>query len=239
MTNQQNIIGIIGAMEIEIEHIVSNMKNIDTQDIFGLTFYHGEFANKNVVVCRSGIGKVNAARTTQIMLDNFKPTHIINSGVAGAISSKLSIYDIVISDELVQHDVNVSFFGHPLGVIKSSGVGYFAACKGIIDIAKDCITSTAFDNKNISLHIGRIATGDQFIATTEQKDIIAQNFNALCAEMEGAAIAQVCTMADIPFIVIRVISDKANGSASVDFTEFAEVAARLSSEVVFGIIRGL
>ena len=232
------MIGIIGAMNIEVEGILAMMEDIKTQNIAGTVFHIGYLNNTQVVAATCGIGKVNAAMCAQAMICMFSPKAIINSGVAGGMHESLNIGDIVISDELVQHDVNVLEFGYERGKVPGLDTKFFSADDTLVKQAKN-ICDDIFANSTKSAYIGRIASGDQFISSAAQKSHIQELFGAYAVEMEGAAIAHVCHLNNIPFVVIRSISDKADGSADVDFGQFVGEAAEVSIKAVTALVSKL
>jgi len=225
-----SLIGIIGAMQIEIEGLLADMQDVDVTTAAGLSFHQGKLADKDVVVACCGIGKVNAAMCAQAMVDRFPLLCLINLGVAGAISNELNIKDVVISKHLVQHDFDITSAGHEPGFVPNLGIeipadqnlakAAFAACQEVLA------------QGNNKAHIAPIATGDQFVAHKDIKRRVSDVFNAYCVEMEGAAIAQVCHHNGLPFVVIRAISDKADGSAEMDFADFVAAAADNSIKIV-------
>lgn len=222
-------IGIIGAMDEEIVYLKEKVDLVSTKNIVGLLFYIGRFAGHNLIIARSGIGKVNAAICTQIMIDHFGIDYMINIGVAGALEDGLKIGDILISRDTVQHDMDVSALGDPIGTIPRMAESFFAADEELVRLAQEAASEIA---EGYSVKIGRIASGDQFIATKEAKDRIRKNFGASCAEMEGAAIAHTCWLNRIPFVIIRAISDSANDEAGVSFEKFCTLAAKRSSQLL-------
>ena len=225
-------IGIIGAMEEEIVLLQQKATITDTKKIIGLTFYTGTLHNKNIVLVKSGIGKVNAALCAQVLIDHFKVDCIINVGVAGAIYKELRIGDIVISEDAVQHDIDTSVFGDPIGIILRMEESYFKADKNLIESAKKCnLTSKA------NIFVGRIASGDQFISTKEGKQKIWDTVQGYCAEMEGAAIAQACYLNQVPFVIIRSISDDAENKAHIAYEQFVKIAAANSCELLEKMLR--
>lgn len=230
------IIGIIGAMEEEIASLKSKMELVTAKNIVGIDFYMGKMNGKSVVLVRSGIGKVNAAICTQVLIDLYAVDYIINVGVAGAISKELSIGDVVISKDVVHHDMDCTNFGYEQGIIPRMTESFFTADELLIKIAKEC-GEEALPNK--AIHVNRIASGDKFVSSNEDKQKIWSAFKAFCVEMEGAAIAQTCFLNKIPFIVIRAISDKADDSAGVSFDKFVLEAAKTSSELVEKMIAKL
>jgi adenosylhomocysteine nucleosidase len=219
-------IGIIGAMEEEVELLKSKMEVITVKNIVHTDFYMGKMANNNIVVVRSGIGKVNAAVCTQVLIDMYAVDYIINIGVAGAVSTSLDIGDIVISSDVVHHDFN-SMDG--IGVIPRMEETFFKADINLINIATEACEVVLQESKYF---VERIGTGDVFISTKDLKQKIWNELNAYCAEMEGAAIGQTCYLNKIPFVIIRAISDKADESAEVSFEKFVKVSAKKSSDVV-------
>ncbi|WP_088103845.1 5'-methylthioadenosine/adenosylhomocysteine nucleosidase [Halalkalibacter urbisdiaboli] len=222
-------IGIIGAMNEEIEQIKTEMDVKQTHVKASVTFYEGTMYNKKIVLCKSGVGKVNAALTTQILIDTFKISAIIFTGVAGALDEALEVGDLVISSSAMQHDMDASPLGFKRGEIpmfdRSSD---FEANKPLIALAENAAKSTL--NRNILK--GRIVSGDQFIANPESVQSLREEFNGVCVEMEGAAVAQVASLNDVPFVIIRSMSDKANGEASMTFAEFTVLASEQSFLVV-------
>ena len=192
-------IGIIAAMNEEVEAIKKIMTDISMKKIYELQFIIGKINEKVIVLVKCGVGKVNAARTTQILLNNFDIEYVINVGTAGSLNESIEIGDVIIGEKLVQHDFDVTAGGHEKGYITDVGK-YFYSNKSLIEKTKQTIATM---NENFSAFIGTIATGDIFVQDIKVKDGIKAEFNADCAEMEGAAIAQVCTLDNIPFIVIR------------------------------------
>ncbi len=227
-------IGIIGAMEEEIIFLKSMMEIVSAKNIVGTDFFMGKMHGKNIVLARSGIGKVNAAICTQILIDMYAVDYIINIGVAGAIFKELSIGDIVISNDLVQHDFDTSATGDPIGTIPRLKESFFKADEELVRIAEN-VGKEFIPNQNIL--VGRIATGDQFIADNESKSRIWRDFKAYCAEMEGGAIAHTCYLNKIPFVIIRTMSDKANNEASVNFSDYLELVIKNAGIMIEEIIK--
>ncbi|MDR2182553.1 MAG: 5'-methylthioadenosine/adenosylhomocysteine nucleosidase [Clostridiales bacterium] len=231
------MIGIIGALSVEIEGLLEKMEIGDIHTIGGLVYYTGEIAGKNVVLARCGVGKVNAAMCAQAMKLGFSVSAVINLGAAGAIDNALNIGDVVVATDLVHHDVNAGSFGYKPGQLPGMDVLAFSADKRLSELAvRAC--NAAFEQGGIpcTVHHGRIATGDQFIEDAATKQHILEEFGALCVEMEGAAIAQVCHQNKTPFVAIRAISDKADGSAQANFDEFVTQAAENSARSVMEMI---
>lgn len=218
-----NRVGIIVAMQEELEEILNIMKNVEEKEILGLNFKIGQIEKNKVVVVKCGVGKVNAARVAQILIDKLDVKYMINVGAAGALNPFLNIGDIVIGKKLVQHDFDITAFDHDKGYI--TGVGeYIYSDEKLVQKFEKIINSLS-DNTYKTV-TGVIATGDIFCTDIEMKNKIYTKFDADCVEMEGAAIAQVCYLDKIPFIVIRSISDSPNGKNEVDFDKFVELASR-------------
>jgi len=213
-------IGIIAAMNEEVDAIKKIITDISVRRIYELEFIQGKINGNEVVLVKCGVGKVNAARTTQILLNNFKIEYVINVGTAGSLNENIEIGDVVIGEKLVQHDFDITAAGREKGYITDVGK-YFYSDKNLIEKTKQTIETM---NENFNAFIGTIATGDIFVQDIKVKDEIKKEFNADCTEMEGAAIAQVCMLDNIPFIVIRSISDKPNGNNAIDFEKYLELA---------------
>lgn len=225
-------IALIGAMNEEIALLISHMEQIKESSKAGVTFREGLFLGKAVVVCKSGVGKVNAAVTTQILIDQFSVEAVIFTGVAGALDPDLNIGDIVISRECMQHDMDVTALGFPRGVIPYEEKSIFSADKGLLELAT-ASGSSLFEGR---VKQGRVLSGDQFIASREVVNQLHTDLEGTCTEMEGAAVAQVCSMNQIPYVVIRSMSDKADGSAHVNFAEFTKQASENSYKIVENMI---
>ena len=222
-------VGVIGAMEVEVRTLKESMSVDCTKTVAGMDFYVGKLDDCNVVIVQSGMGKVNAGICAQILINEFKVTAIINTGAAGSLDNRLDIGDFVVSTDAVQHDFDASPISYQKGEVPYTGKISFEADKGLREKAVKAITECTKDVKYME---GRVCTGDQFISTDEQKTAITTQFGGLCCEMEGAAIAQVCYLNDIPFVIIRAISDKADGSDSEDYPVFEAKAAKRSANVV-------
>lgn len=214
-------IGIIGAMEVEVEKLKARMENVEITRRASMAFYAGTLEGKNVVVVRSGIGKVNAAVCTQILIDEFEAEAVINTGIAGSLNADINIGDLVISTDLVHHDMNAVAFGYPVGQIPQMEAFSFRSDENLRKLAVQACRDV---NPDIEVYEGRIASGDQFVADQGVKDEIIKNFDACAVEMEGAAIAQAAYLNNVPFLVVRAISDKADGSAEVDYPTFEALA---------------
>lgn len=227
------MIGIIGAMEEEVTGLKENMAVERTVKRASMEFLQGTLAGKPVVVVRCGIGKVNAAICAQILADEFKADAIVNTGIAGSLKNEINIGDIVLSTDALQHDVDATGFGYEYGVIPRMETSVFKADEKLIALAKECCEEV---NKDISVFTGRVVSGDQFISDKTRKDWITEHFQGFCTEMEGAAIAQTACLNQIPFLIVRAISDKADNSAQMDYAEFErkaiEHSVRLMTEIV-------
>lgn len=224
-----NNIGIIVAMQEELDEIMSIMKNVIKKQIYDITIYYGEIQEKNVFLVKCGVGKVNAARITQLLIDKLEVNYIINIGAAGALNPDLNIGDIVIANKLVQHDFDITAFGHKKGYI--SGVGDYIYCdKMLLNKFNDVINK--LNSKEYKVVTGTIASGDIFCTEVKMKDKIYSKFNAECVEMEGAAVAQVCYLESVPFIVLRSISDSPNGNNAIVFDEFVKLASKRCAEIL-------
>lgn len=221
-------IGMIAAMHEEIESIKKLMSDISVQKIYELEFIIGKIHSKDVVLVQCGVGKVNAARTAQILIDQFNVEYIINVGTAGGLNKKLEIGDVVIGEKLLQHDFDITAGGHEKGYITDLGV-YFYSDKELVRKAKNVMENM---NEEFNVILGSIATGDVFVQDMNVKNEIEEEFHADATEMEGAAIAQVCTLDKIPFIVIRAISDKPNGNNGIDFETYLEMACKRYAKFV-------
>lgn len=226
-------IGIIGAMEEEVNLLKETIQNEKICEKAGLEFYEGLIDRQPVVVVRSGIGKVNAALCTQILIDDFEVGAIINVGVAGALSDELEIGDMVLSTELIQHDFDVRGFGYPKGEIPRMDTSVFTGDMRLIEAAE----KAGHILPDVNIIRGRVATGDVFVSDKGLREQIATEFGTVCAEMEGAAIAQVCHLNKMPVLVIRSMSDKANGEAMESYSEFEQLAAMNSKKLILEILK--
>ena len=221
--------GIIAAMKEEMQEIKNIMQEIKEEKIYELTFIKGKINDKNIVLVEAGVGKVNAARVTQILIDKFDVQAIINVGSAGSANDELDIGDIVIGKKIVQHDFDITAFGHPKGYI--SNVGQYVESDAQL-INKMEQTINKLDQNEFKIKIGTIASGDIFCTELQMKNKIRTKFNADAIEMEGAAIAQVCKLDNIPFIIIRSISDKPNGNNEITFDKFLEKASKRCAIII-------
>lgn len=223
------MIGIIGAMEEEVSILIENMLVEDTVSQASMVFYKGVLCEKDVVIVRSGIGKINAAACAQILVDKFGVDVLINTGIAGSLNSKIDIGDMVISTDAIHHDMDARMFGYPVGQVPRMDVLSFPADVDLIEKAK---LANEKVNPEITTFVGRIATGDQFVASEDVKNRIVTDFDAMCTEMEGAAIAQVAYLNQVSYVIIRAISDKADNSATMDYPVFEKQAIQHSVRLV-------
>jgi len=222
-------VGIIGAMELEVSSLKGQLSGCRISKKAGMEFCEGKIGGVDVVVVRCGIGKVNAALCVQILCDDHHVTHVINTGVAGSLNNDLNIGDILISKDAVHHDVDVTVFSYRKGEVPQLGVREFPADPHLIEAAEKAIS----DNQpELNYRVGRVASGDQFISSSEVKERIISEFEADCAEMEGASIAHGAYLNGIPFVIIRAISDKAAGSAEEDYPTFEKAAAAHCAKLV-------
>ena len=226
-------IGIIGAMEEEITNILNDMNVVAAKNVLGLDFHLGTLNNSshNIVLVRSGIGKVNAALCTQVLIDLFAVDAVINVGVAGAIDKNIRIGDIVISTDAVQHDFDTSALGDEPGVISRMDTSVFPADAHLMEVAKKVVSDIGFP-----VYEGRIASGDQFVSDPAVKERIAKLFDPVCCEMEGAAIAHACYLNRIPFVIIRAISDNAEEGSDVNYERFFREAAVTAGRIIKNMI---
>lgn len=227
------MIGIIGAMEDEVAQLKKNMEIEETTEVASLSFCRGKLSGREVVVVRSGIGKVNAAICTQILVDQFHVDVIINTGIAGSLDAEIDIGDIVISTDAVEHDMDASIFGDPIGQIPQMDTFSFPADESLVKLAKE-VNEKA--NPDVHTWIGRVVSGDQFVSSGEKKEQLIRVFDAKCTEMEGAAIAHAAYLNKISCVIIRAISDKADNSAVVDYPAFEAAAIRHSVRLIEALV---
>lgn len=216
-----NTIGLIGAMDEEVAILKEQMTETEEKSKAGMSFVQGKLWGMDTIVVVSGIGKVNMAICTQILIDEYKADAVINTGVAGSLNNNLEIGDIILSECAQQHDMDVSALGDPVGVIPRMDKSVFTADRELLSLAKKACEKA---NPDIHCYTGKVVSGDQFIASAEKKNYLVETFQGDCAEMEGAAMAQVAYLNKIPFLIIRVISDKADNSAHMDYPTFAKKA---------------
>ena len=223
-------IAIMGAMPEEVEPIVAKLDNLKETVYAANTYYEGSYNGQEVVVAYSKIGKVFATLTATMLVEKFGCDKLLFSGVAGAISDELNIGDLIIADGLCQHDLDITAFGHPFGYVPEGEV-CIPTDVGLRNIAKEIAKS-----KGLTLKEGVIATGDQFVANPERKDWIGDTFKADALEMEGASVAVVCSALEVPFFILRAISDSADMDASFNFDEFLESSAKVSADFILSMV---
>ncbi len=228
-------LGIIGAMQEEVETLLALTENKKERCKAGSVFYEGQLEGLDVVIVQCGVGKVNAAMCTQVLCDLFEVTHLVNTGIAGSLCADLDIGDLLISSDAMYHDVDATHFGYPFGKVPGMDTTTFPADKDMMDFAFAAAEAVNPGHTKI----GRVASGDQFVAEKELKNKIIASTQGLCTEMEGAAIAQTAYRNGIPFVILRAISDKADDSAQMDYPTFERIAAHRCAEVTRILARQL
>ncbi|SET62345.1 adenosylhomocysteine nucleosidase [Oceanobacillus limi] len=227
-------IGIIGAMDQEVAILKKNMQDIQEVTVANCSFMKGSLLGREIVLLKSGIGKVNAAMATTILLERYAPTHIINTGSAGGFSTELEVGDVVISDKVVHHDVDVTAFNYQYGQVPGMPA-MFVADEDLRRKSLQAVGELEVEGKE-----GIIATGDSFMEDPERVAYVREKFpTMIAAEMEAAAVAQVCHQYNVPFVVIRALSDIAGKKSSISFDEFLEQAAKNASEIIMSMIKSL
>ena len=221
------MIGIIGAMQIEIDKINAALENKCEEKVSSVTFTRGTLCGKEVVTAVCGVGKVFAAICTEAMIIKYAPDVIINTGVGGTLTDKLSIGDVAVSDFVCQHDMDTSPLGDPVGLLSGINIVKIPADREISKKMAECVEKTG-----VKSLIGTIASGDQFINSKEKKEYITSTFDAVCCEMEGGSIGHVCYVNGVKFAVIRAISDGAGDDSHMDYPTFARLAAERSADAV-------
>lgn len=230
MTNNYDI-GIIGAMDPEVSELISRLEGRESEVFGSVAFHTGVLLGKRVVIARCGIGKVFAAICTEAMIVRYAPRLIVNTGVGGAISPELRPLDVVFADRLVQHDMDTSALGDPKGLVSGINVIEFET-----DARARNILSAAASRLGVSYRVGGIATGDRFVCEMDDKLRIRSDFGSLACEMEGCAVAQTAFVNSTPVMVVRAISDSADGSASMEYTAFLPEAARISTALTLALV---
>lgn len=224
--------GVIGAMDVEVLQLALSMEKMTTETVSDLTFYHGKIGPNEIILVKSGIGKVNAARCTQLLIDRWNPDYIVNTGIAGGVGAGLAVGDVVIGEETVQHDFDVTAFGYARGYLflgEKDQPTVFRADETLCAAVSDTLATMLPPER---IHRGRIATGDLFVSGAQAKSGIAREFSALAVEMEGCAVAQTASANGIPFVIVRAISDLADGTAAESYEEFETEAAGLSARAI-------
>ena len=231
-----NKIGIIGAMQEEVEVLINSVKVDSIKEKAGMKYYQGTLNEKEVVIVKCGIGKVNAAVCAQGLIDEFDVDALINTGVAGSLNNDINIGDIVISKDTVNHDFDTTAFGDEYGVISYMDTSFFEADERLIEKAKESCIKV---NKELGVFVGRVLSGDQFIASEEKKQWLIKQFSGFCVEMEGAAIGQTAHLNKVPFVILRAISDKGDNSAEMNYEEFKIMAIDNLSKVVMELVKNI
>ena len=227
-------LGIIAAMALEAEPLIEHMTDKTCETVSGITFTKGDLFGRTVVVAVCGIGKVFAALCAQTMMMTYAPQAVINTGVAGSLTTRLAIGDLAVAEQVVQHDMDTSAIGDPVGLISGINEVYLPA-----DAAMREKLLAAAAAVGVNTLCGTIASGDQFVSDSNKKAWIADTFGAIACEMEGAAIGQVCFVNKVPFAVVRAISDDASGEAQMDYPQFAQMAAKHSVELICRMVKDL
>ena len=225
-------IGIIGAMDIEVAALKDMMSDAQIRKISSVEFYSGTINDAEVIAAVAGVGKVNAAVTTQTMILEYEPDYVINIGVAGGLSADFKIGDVAVAESVVEHDMDTTAVGDPLGLISGLNIVNIECDKYLSGI----MMKNANSIDGIKAVSGVIASGDQFISTNEAREKIIANFGAIAAEMEGASVGHVCAMNGVKFGVMRAISDGANDDAHMDYPTFAKIAAANSVNIAVKVI---
>lgn len=228
-------LGIIGAMEVEVETLLGEMEQVTSTQKAGSTFHEGVLMGLPVVLVQCGVGKVNAALCVQILCDCFDVTHLVNTGIAGSLCAELDIGDLVVSRDAMYHDFDCVPFGYPFGKVPGMDVIAFPADDTLLAYA----FAAAEEVNPGHARVGRVASGDQFVADPATKEKIVTGTQGLCTEMEGAAIAQAAWRNGAPFVILRAISDKADDSAEMDYPTFEKIAAHRCAEVVCKLAKHL
>ena len=224
-------IGIIGALDDEVREIISLLDGRNTETVGGIEFNTGSLYGKNVVIARCGVGKVFAAICAEAMIIKYSPSLIVNSGVGGALDKSLRPLDIVFADKLVQHDMDTSPIGDPVGLISGINRVYFETDERARKILED-----SAKEQGVNYLVGTVATGDKFISDKADKDRITELFGASACEMEGGAIAHTAFVNGVPFMVVRAISDSADGDACMDYPTFLPIATKVSTALTLSLI---
>ena len=231
----QDLIGIIGAMTVEIDGLRQALTDYKEEIISDMAFYSGRLGGQNVVLAKSGVGKVNAAMCAQTMILKYRPAAVINTGVAGGLKKGVGIGDIVIADAVVQYDVDTSAVGDPIGFVSGVNRIEFPSERSLAD----ALYRKAQQLQDTHVHRGVIATGDRFIGSRAEAAIIRERFSALANEMEGGSIGQVCFINGVPFCVVRAISDGEDDGSHMEYAQFVTLAAQKSKAIVLGYLASL
>ena len=227
------MLGIIGAMAEEVRLLKEAMTEAEIASVAGMKFYKGRIDGREVVVVQSGIGKVNAAVCVQVLVDRYGVDGIVNTGIAGSLKAEINIGDMVLSTDALQHDMDATMFGYPVGQIPQMDVFAFEADERLRKLAAECCRRV---NPDLGVFEGRVVAGDGFVCSKEKKEWRTETFQGFCTEMEGAAIAQAAYLNKVPFLIVRAISDKADDSASMDYPEFERQAIIHSTRLTRALI---
>lgn len=228
------MIGIIGAMDKEINDLKAVMTDAEVETRAGMDFWSGKLSGHEVVLVRSGIGKVNAAAAAVILAEVYKVRAIINTGIAGSLNKDIDIGDIVLSTDAMEHDMNVQGLGYDRGIVPDQEESVYKADDELRSVAKRACENVC---KDVKVFEGRVISGDQFISDKSVKDDLVSTFGGMCTEMEGAAIAHAAWLYKVPYLVIRSISDKADDSAEMDYPSFQKIAIRNSVKLITEMLR--
>ena len=228
-------LGIIGAMDVEVATLKAKMEDVTVTTRAGMEYCAGKLEGLDAVVVQCGIGKINAAMCTQILIDSFAVDAIVNTGIAGSLCADLDIGDLVISRDAIHHDFDLRFWGRPIGQVPGMDVIAFPADEKLMNAA---FAAAEAENAGHT-KVGRVASGDQFICSNAQKEKIIADTEAICAEMEGASIAHTAYRNGVPFVIIRAISDKADDSAEMDYPTFEAIAAQRCANVTCRLAKAL
>ena len=226
-------IAIMGAMPEEIEPLLKKVENVKKIEYANNSYYEATYKSKELVIAYSKIGKVFSSLTASTLIEKFGCQKLLFSGVAGAINPKLHIGDLIIADKLCQHDLDITIFGHDFGYVPE-GAKFVETDKALREVAKEVAQKS-----DLSLIEGTIATGDQFVASNDRKEFISKNFQADAIEMEGASVAVVCDALNVPFFILRAISDTANDDAGIDFDEFMVGSAIISANFILDMVENI
>ena len=230
-TSSEKLIGIIGAMKVEIDDVKARVENPVTETVSGIDFVSGTLSGVPVVVAMCGVGKVFAAMCVQTMILKYAPTLVINIGVGGSLSKNLNVGDIAIANALCQHDMDTSAVGDPIGLISGVNMVCFPCCKSVVEKFEVCAEKAGLHSET-----GIIASGDIFVNDSVKKRFIVDNFDAISCEMEGAAIAQVCYVNDVEFGVIRAISDNGDEESGKTYANALEVASNAAMKMIYAFL---
>ena len=229
-------IGIIGAMEEEVRVLRERMPDMRCETHAGMEFCAGRIDGTEAVLVRSGIGKVNAAICAEILIDRYEVTHILNTGIAGSLNAEIDIGDAVVSTDAIYHDVDATLFGYEPGQVPGMKTAAFPSDAEFRQLVSAAIKTEA---PEIRLFEGRVVSGDQFISSDRRKEEIVRQFHGLCTEMEGAGIAQAAYLNNVPFVIVRFISDKANSEAEKTYAEIEQEAAERSARITAEVLKHL